>query len=60
MFRWVQVPLDIVKNLEDDGAVVKRRGYRYHNNETNAQMVEYHVYTFDALATWVKNTTFGG
>ena len=51
MFRWVQVPLDIVKNLEDDGAVVKRRGYRYHNNETNAQMVEYHVYTCDALAT---------
>ena len=59
MFHWVQVPLDVAKKLEDDSTVMKGGGYRYCDDETNTQMVEYHVETFDVLAVQLKHTPFG-
>ena len=59
MHRWIQVPLDESRQMEDDGKVVKNSGYRY-VDAAGGEMVEYHVDTLDEFQIRMNETKFGG
>jgi hypothetical protein len=58
--RWIQIPLEESKNLEDNGLIPPNSGYRY-TDESGAHMVEYHVDSHQEFQDIMnKETEFGG
>jgi hypothetical protein len=43
MFRWVQLPLEVVKEMEENEDIEGGLGHRYQDPETQLDMVEFHV-----------------
>jgi hypothetical protein len=45
MFCWIQIPLEEVERLQELDKVAKGSGFKYTDERTGKEMVEYHVYT---------------
>jgi hypothetical protein len=43
MFRWVQLPLEEMKEMEENGAIEEGLGHRCQDPKTKVDMVEFHV-----------------
>jgi hypothetical protein len=59
MFRWIQLPLEEVKAMEENKEIDEGLGYRYQNSE-NKDMVEFHVDLHPTFQDRVSTTLYGG
>jgi hypothetical protein len=59
MFRWIQLPLEEVKAMEENKKIDEGLGYRYQNSE-NKDMVEFHVDLHPTFQDRVSTTLYGG
>jgi hypothetical protein len=61
MFRWIQIPLEEAERLQELGKVVKGSGFKYTDERTGKEMVEYHVDTCKEFMERMNETSeFGG
>jgi hypothetical protein len=61
MFRWIQLPLDEVRDMEANDEIEEGLGYRYQCPVTQIEMVEFHVDDHPSFQDRLMPTTqFGG
>jgi hypothetical protein len=60
MFRWVQLSLEEVEEMEESSECDKGLGYRYSDSESGKRMVEFHVDEHPSFQDRVSTTKYGG
>jgi hypothetical protein len=61
MYRWIQLPLTVLTDLEEAQEIKIGNGHHYIDLQTNIQMVELHVDSHPSFHTEMNATTqFGG
>ena len=60
MFRWLQLPLAKVKEMEEMLDIDKGLGYRYTDSTTYEEMVEFHVDQHPSFQDSVSTIKYGG
>jgi hypothetical protein len=60
MFCWIQLPLEQVKEMEENLECDEGLGYRYSNSESGKRMVEFHVIKHPSFQDRVLMKKYGG
>jgi hypothetical protein len=60
MFRWIQLPLEEVKEMEENGEIDEGLGHRHQDPETKVDMGEFRVDQHHSFQDRVATTKHGG